>query len=324
MLGEGAGNRTSRGLLLTALLRAAGLPAVPALVAHRTQDIIIPDSPTAVNLTGVVAVIPRERGDLILDPSQLTVHGDVPSPELQGTRMVVLRGDVADVRKVPTSSPESSKTEIRYTLEVDKRGECFGEVEMRMIGAEAGGLRALLLAAKPEEYATVVNTFLGARGAGVPVESVRIADLGALRRPLTIQGTVARTQVFEGEGTELFVRIGRFIGAPETPLREVRRSPLVLGVPRTVDVFARVTLPDDHETGSLAPPVSEAWSGGQTDLTMRSETRRRFGFQRTDKRTQLEVAATQYPEYRRFREGVRIAEDQVFSIKRPPPKTLEY
>lgn len=324
VLREKAGNRTSRGLLLTALLRAAGLPAVPALVAHRGEDVIIPDAPTAVNLTGVVAVIDRPNGSLILDPNQLTVTADVPSPALQGTRMVVLRGDVAEVRKVPISAPEASKSELRYTLELDTRGSIFGRLEGRLTGAEAGELRTALVEAAPVDYASVVNAFLAARGAGLGVDSVRIADREALRRPLTIEGTIAPTQVVEGEATEAFVRVGRFIGGPDTPMREVRRAPLMLGVPRTVDLFVRLTLPEDHETGALAPPVSEAWSGGQVDLSMRAETRRRFGFSRIETRTALDVPTKRYPEYRRFREGVRVAEDQVFSIKRPPPKILEY
>lgn len=318
------GNRTSRGLLLTALLRAAGLNAVPALVAHRTEDVLTPDAPTVTSLTGVVAVIPRAQGPLVLDPSQLTVSADVPSPHLQGTRMVLLRGDLAEVVKVPISTPDKSTSEIRYTLELDRRGDLFGGLKARFTGAEAGALRTALAQAQPEDYATVVNAFLRSRGAGLGIESVSIADRDALRRPLTIEGTVTRKRLLEGDGTEVFVRLGELVGGPEAVMREVRRSPLILGVPHTVDVLVRLTLPEDHETGAEAPKVSEGWSGGQVDLSMASETRRRFRFQRVERRTALEVAPKRYPEYRRFREGVRIAEDQVFSIKRPPPKTLEY
>lgn len=318
------GNRTSRGLLLTALLRAAGLNAVPALVAHRTEEIITPDAPTATNLTGVVAVIPRTEGPLVLDPSQLTVSADVPSPDLQGTRMVLLRNDIAEVTRVPVSAPDESVSELRYTLEVDRRGDLFGSLRGRFTGAEAGALRSALAGASPEDYATVVNAFLRERGAGIGVESVSIADRDALRRPLTIEGSVTKKRIMKGEATEVFVRVGEIVGGPEETMREVRRSPLVLGVARTVDILARLTLPEDHETGALAPQVSEGWSGGQLDLSMAAETRRRFRFQRLERRTALEVGPKRYPEYRRFKEGVRVAEDQVFTIKRPPPKTLEY
>jgi hypothetical protein len=193
-----------------------------------------------------------------------------------------------------------------------------------MIGAEAGELRRTIGESQPEDYAQVVSAFLRSRGAGLPVESVSIADLGELRRPLVIKGNVNEKGVVTGEETEVFLRIGRFVGRPEETLREVRRSPLVLGVPSRAKVLARVTLPDDYETGEMLPPVSQAWTGGQVDLTTRAETRRRIAFLRTETRTALEVSPRSYPEYRRFREEVRVAEDQVFSIKRPPPKTLEY
>ncbi len=318
------GNRSSRGLLLTALLRAAGIQAFPALVATREDDVISPDAATVVSLTGVVAVVPRPEGLMVLDPSQLTVSESVPSPGLQGTRMVVLRDDIAEVVKVPPSKPDSSTSEITYTLELDKRGDLFGSLEAVMTGAEAGELRGQLSAAEPEDYAQVVSSFLRMRGGGLPVESVSIADLNELRRPLTIKGNVNEKALVTGEETEVFVRVGRLVGRPEETLREVRRSPLVLGVPRQVHVVVRVTLPEDWTIGEALPQVSQAWSGGQIDISMRSETRRRFAFLRTETRTAIEVGPRSYPEYRRFREDVRVAEDQVFAIQRPPPKTLEY
>jgi hypothetical protein len=323
-LREKRGNRTSRGLLLVALLRAAGLNAVPALVAERTEDFIAPDAPTAANLTGVVAVVSRPSGPMVLDPSQLTVSGEVPSPKLQGTRMVMLHGDVSEVVKVPISLPEHSTSEIVYTLELDARTDLFGTVEARFTGAEAGQLREALLDAKPEDYSAVASTFLRSRGAGLAVDSVNIRDLGELRRPLSLDGKVTLTGAVEGQGTELFLRIGRLIGGPDETLREVRKSPLVLGAPSSVDVVARITLPEDHEPVEALPAVSEAWTGGQVDISMRQETRRRVSLHRVEKRTALEVEPNGYPEYRRFREGVRVAEDQVLGIRRPAPRQLEF
>jgi hypothetical protein len=318
------GNRSSRGLLLAALLRAAGVTAFPALVAARNQEVISPDAPTVVNLTGVVAVVPRAQGLLVLDPSQLTVSAEVPSPDLQGTRIVVVRDDVAEVVKVPPSDPGSSVSEITYTLELDKRGDLFGNMEAVMTGAEAGELRGALGQAKAEDYAAVVTSFMRARGAALAVGSVNIADLGELRRPLSIKGSVDEKSVITGQETEVFLRLGAFVGRPEETLREVRRSPLVVGVPHQVKVVARVTLPEDHQPGEMVPPASQSWTGGQIDLSMRTETRRRIAFVRSETQTALEVSPRSYPEYRRFREDVRIAEDQVFGIKRPAPKVLEY
>ena len=324
VLAEKKGNRSSRGLLLTALLRSAGLDAIPALAAGRAEDTIAPDAPTVTGLTSVVAVIPKKSGLLILDPSDPTVSGDVPPPSLQGTRLILLRPEGAEVRNVPLSSADQSRTEVLFTVEIDQRGELFGKVEARFTGAEAGALRAKLMSASPEDFASILNGFLRSRGAGLSVESIRVADLKALRRPLVLQGTVSIPGSLPGEGEEPLLRLGALVGGPESALREVRRTPLDLGVPRTVEIRVRLTLPADYQVGPLPGAVSEAWSGGEFEVSVRSETQRRLGIHRRETQTILSVTPDGYPEYKRFREGVRVAEDQVLSIRRPPPRKPGY
>ncbi len=317
-------NRASRGLLLVALLNAAGLTAYPGLVAYSDNDTLLPDIPTVMGLDAVVAVIPKAKGAIILDPNQLTVSTMVPAPRLQNTRMILLRQETADVMRVPISSPADSRSELNYTLKLDERGGIFGDLEARLTGAEAGELRTLLLKAKPEEYAAIVSEFTRARGARLAVESVSIADLRALRRPLSFKGSLTAPSPLSGEGEELFMQIGALIGAQAKPLREVRRTPVLLGAPREVEVRATLTIPEEWEVGSVLPETTEQWAGERITLSMRKETRRRLGFSRKSTRTALRVAPNQYGTYRRFTEQVRITEDALFSIKRPPERSLEY
>ena len=318
------GNRMTRGMLLVALLRTVGVPAVPGLYAYSDQDVLLPDAPTVRALDGVAAVIPRPTGPLVLDPNQLTVSTEVPSPRLQGTRMVLTRLDGAEVIRVPRSDPRASKTEVEFALRMDTRGNVFGTLQTRCTGADAGELRRALQNSDPEDYAALVSKFLHRRGTAVPIQSVTIADLRALRRPLTVKGRVSMPNAIPHDGPTLFVRIGQLVGWPTSPLRQTRRSPLVLGAPRTVYVRGTLGLPEGYEVDVVPPAARHRSDGIDVGFEVRSETRRRLGFVRRERWSVSTIAPRQYPGHHRFVQTVRAAEEEAFSLRRPPERPLEY
>lgn len=325
VLKEKRGNQVSRGLLLVSLLRGIGVNAYPALVAYRDRGVLLPDVPTIGELDAVIAVVPRNDGALFLDPSQLTVSADVASPRVQGTRVVTLREDGAEVMLVPVSKISDSRTSIAYELKVDERGDLFGSLQATLTGAEAGELRRALFSTTPESYAEVVSTFLRERGAGIAVESASISDLTELRRPLGIKGTLSVKRALKGDSTNVTLTIGRIIGAEDTAkMREVRRTPLKIGAPREAEVIATIVLPEDWEPEGALPPFSDAWQGGRVEIKMRLESARRIALTKKSVLEVLDVSPERYADYRHFRESVRGAEQQTVNIKRPPPRSLEY
>lgn len=324
VLSKRSANPTSRGLLFVSLLRAAGLDAVPGLFVYADEDVILPDLPTVRALSGVCAVLPRPEGPIVLDPSQPLVDPRVPAPRLQGTRLVALMRDGAQVVRVPRSAPEASKSEIRFDLRLDPRGDLYGPLKATLTGAEAGALRARLLEREPEAYAEVVSSFLQTRGVPFDVESVSIADLTALRRPLGISASINKRGFLPAEGVDLPISLGQVIGSLDSPPPEVRRAPLRTGPPRRVELRATVTVPDEYAYEGLPEPQQVEWAGGALSLTARGETRRRLGFVRLETDRGGLVPAERYRAYRRHREAVDVAEDASFLLKRPPPRTLEY
>ena len=324
VLAEQAADPTGRGMLLVALLRSAGIAAVPALFAYGDQDVLLPDAPTIRALSGVAAVLPRPTGALIMDPNQLTVSTAVASPRLQGTRIVLVRPDGAQVTRVPTSKPNDSVTEAEFTLSLDPSGNVTGTLAARLTGAEAGALRADLLAADPEAYAARASAFLSARGLGVAFESLSIADLKALRRPLSLRGDVSLPGLVSREGTEPFVRMGRFVGGPTEAIRPTRRSPLRLGAPRAVEIRGTLTLPEEYAPGVLPPAANHRFDGASVRIAARAQTARRIGFVREEWWPITRVEASRYGALYRFLQAVRASENEAFSVRRPPEKKLEY
>ena len=317
-------NPTTRGMLLVALLRAAGLRAVPGLYAYRDRDVLLPDVPTVRALDGVVAVVPRASGALFLDPNQLTVNGWVPSPRLQGARVVLARDDGAEVVRVPRSRPEDSKSEIEVATQLKPNGALAGQISARLTGAEAGALRQQLLDASAEDYARITSNFLHARGAAVAVESVTIADLRALRRPLTLRGRISIPKAFGTDGSEIFVRLGKIVGWPQDRIRQTRKSPLLLGPPRIVELRGTLQLPPGYESAVVPPAADHRFKDVSVQFRARAETARRLGFVRTERWNGTTVSPREYARYYRFLLAVRASEDAAFSVRRPPERRLEY
>ena len=318
-------NLTSRGLLLVALLRAAGLDAYPAVATFRDEGRLFPDVPDPWGLNAVVGVLPRPDGPLILDPSQLTVAAAVPSPRLQGTRVVMFRDDSVQLIDVPVSAATDSRTRIRYDLSVDRDGSAVGSLEAKLTGAEAGLLRVALLTSEAASYPDIISEFLGARGAALSVASTNIADLSALRRPLTVTGSVRVDDLMEAEGgTVASLELGRIVGKVGERLAEVRRLPLEFGPPHIVEITATVTFPEDHAPDEPPPALETEWAHGKTSISVRRETGRRIGIKRIDEIRTLGIQPSGYRDYLRYAKRVRATERTRISIRRPPPRELEY
>jgi hypothetical protein len=325
VLREKRGNASSRGLLLVALLRAAGIPCFPAFAAYRDQGFLFPDLPNLRNVDGIVAVLPRGNSAIVLDPSQLTTAADVPPPRLQGTRLIVLKDDGVELFEVPPSTASSSKTTLRFELKADKDGKISGSLEARLTGAEAGILRAALLPAEPERYAEITAGFIASRGAVLGLESATVGDLEALDKPLSVRGSIPATAVLEAPSADMVsLPVDRLIKTDVSELREIRRWPFVVPAARTVEITAVVGLPEDHEPESLPRGFSDVTGAAKAELNVRTEKGPRLVIKETNQLSTIEVRADDFGPFFKHEQALSRAEGSRITIKRPAPKTLHY
>ncbi|MEL7367454.1 MAG: hypothetical protein AAFN74_00980 [Myxococcota bacterium] len=326
VLADKVANPTTRGMLLVALLRALGISADPALFAYGDRDVIIPDAPTVRALDGVAAVVPRTDGSapLVIDPNQFTLNAQVASPRLQGRRIVTLRDEGAEVIRVPRSTADQSRCDIDFRAQWAPKDGVFGTIAVRLTGAEAGALRADLFAAEAEDYAAIVGRFLHQRGFALPIESISIADLRALQRPLSLKGRVASTKAVRAEASQLLIRAGDFIGWPQAPVRQTRRTPLLLGPARQVRVRGSLSMPEGYAPQVIPPPADHAFDGVQVRLALRQEQAQRVGFVRMERWSTGTIARTRYERYARFLQDVQQSENQALSVQRPAERPLAF
>ncbi len=324
VLAEQRADPTNRGLLLVALLRGIGLPAVPALYARRDGDRLLPDAPTVRSVHGVAAVLLRPEGMLVLDPSEPTVSGRVSAPNLQGQRLVLLREDRAEVGIAPTSAAEDSRTELSYTLELDPRGDVFGQLEATLTGAEAGALRARLLPVSPEQYAEQVTAFLAERGATLGPTGVRIADLGGLRRPLVLGGPVDARGLLPVTDQGVAAPLSKLLGDFGPPPPEIRRSPRRLGVPRSTVLRMTITVPEGWSVAHVPPVESLRGPGLEIALGGRTETTRRIGISLGYESRAFEVPVAEHRRFRQHHLDLRALAERTLVVERPAETPLLY
>ena len=325
ILTSGHADPTNRGLLLVALLRAAGIQAQPALFAWRDQDRIIPDAATIRSLDGVAAFIHQPGGrPLVLNPSEKTASPLVSSPRLQGQRVVLVDNHSALLTQVPVSEPRDSRTQVRYKLELTRDGSLQGELHAELTGAEAGILREQLLRAEPDNYADVTGRFLTKRGASLIPTSVTFVDLRVLRRPLIIEGQIHKPQYLHAESQDIFEPVTRIIGGQLKLPREVRRTARLLTAPRFIDIRAILKLPARWSI-SFAPEI-ETLKGPEihTSFGTRKHGKNQLEFILETHQNTLEVAARSHSAWSSYVSDLRALLDRNFGFKRPKIRTLRY
>lgn len=317
---------TGRGLLLAALLRAAGVDASPAFFAYRDHALLLPDFPVVENVDGIGVVVPRPSGPLFLDPSDLTVSTDVASPRVQGTRVIAIRPESADVVSIPVSLAKDSRAELTLDVKVDPSGVGTGKLEARLTGALAGLLRGELLARPVSDYPALVSAHLGRLGLAVQLDSADIADLAALRRPLLVRGTTRVANLLTGQGeASASVRLDKLLAQPGTTgLTAVRRYPLLVGAPHQAELIATVMFPEDHRPESIPPALEQAWAGGTQRLEVRQETPTRVGLKARVETAKVELSVDEFPAFWRAYEALGRALLGEIVVSRPPAPDVNY
>jgi len=319
------GNETSRGLALAALLKAVGLDVNLGLVAYNDRSQLYPDFPDAQALDGVVAVLNIGGVRYFLDPTQLTADADVPSKRLQGSRIVLLKENHSEIIKIPRSSPDSSETRVKYRLKIDRQGQLKGSLEATLFGNEAGLLRRALFDVSPDEYTPTINAFINTRGGQIPMENCLVTDLRDLRRPLRLSGEI-RTDITwpSARETSFFFEVGKLLGTEKGVMKEVRRHAFRFGVPRRADVRMTLSLPTDHSLTIDSNELRERWAHGNTELTIRKETKSRLGLRRIETISSPEVSVKDYRRLLRYLKAQENMKQAGISVERPALRGVNY
>jgi hypothetical protein len=246
---EKTGNIADINLMLTAMLRYAGLTANPVLVSTRSNGIAIFPNRNAFNY--VIAAVETPNGNVLLDASdRFSTPNILPFRALNWYgRLIRKDGSSEEVDLMPTKA-SSDIVFMTYAIEPD--GKVTGKTRRQCSDYVAMMTRERISGLKEEDYLEKLENLN---------RKIEISDYSRTNEKELLLPTV-ETYSFTGSdlceviGGKIYVSPMLFFTEEKNPFKqEVREYPVDFGFPFTDKYNITLKIPDGYTTEVLPVPV---------------------------------------------------------------------
>jgi hypothetical protein len=244
------GNTAEVNLMLTAMLRYAGLTANPVLVSTRSNGIAAFPNLNAFNY--VIAAVENGNGLILLDASdKFSIPNVLPLRALNWTgRLIRKDGTSAEVDLMPKTT---SNTTVMMSYAIDDKGGVSGKIRRQKTDYEALIFRTNNDNVKEENYLEKLEN---------ENEKIEISDYSRTGEKEMTQ-PVSETLSFSGSnlteiiGGKIYVNPLLFFTAEHNPFKqEIRQFPVDYGYPSLEKYMINIQIPEGYKVETL--PVSSA------------------------------------------------------------------
>jgi len=246
------GNSAEINLILTAMLREAGLKANPILVSTRDNGVALYPSHSSYNY--VIAGLETDKGIVLLDAtSKFTQPNIIPERALnwQG-RMIRKDGTTVDVDLMQM---KNSKDVVSITAKLDKEGIFTGKIRDMRNDYYAYVFKERYAEMNEDKYFERLE------------ERYNGLELGAYKRtlekdspnPVTEEYEFTHKNLADVMGGKIYFSPMLFFTEKENPFKqEERQFPVDFGYPWQDKYMINITLPEGYVVESLPKPISVA------------------------------------------------------------------
>ncbi len=249
---EKTGNSAEINLLLTAMLRYAGVTANPVLISTRSNGIVFYPSLRAYNY--VITAIEAEDGLILLDATEkFSLPNVLPLRDLNWFgRLVRKDGTSTQVNLMPTNL---SRETINMNAVVSKEGFISGKLRRQLTNQMALSFREKNTATKEESYLEGLEK----ENNGIEVnEYTRDNDLN-LSQPIVESYTFKDSKDFESINDKIYIAPSLFLGIKENPFKqEARAYPVDYGFPIQSKLNISIDIPEGYAIETLPPGLNIA------------------------------------------------------------------
>jgi hypothetical protein len=246
------GNTAEINLMLTAMLRYAGLNANPVLVSTRDNGIAFFPSRTAFN--AVIAAVETPEGLILLDATEKYSEPNIlPFRDLNWIgRLIRKDGTSTEVDLMPKTISREA-TSISVALKGDGLAE--GKLRKQFTNHEALGFRKENLATNNDIYLEKLET----NNNNIEVSDyVRENDLD-LSQPIVESYSFKDTKDIEIIDGKIYVSPMLYLVAKENPFKqEVREYPVDFGYPKQEKFNININIPEGFVVESMPKPLNIA------------------------------------------------------------------
>ncbi len=212
------GNSADLNLAVVALLRTAGIDAVPLLTSTRSNGEMYPEYPFLDQFNTVLAYVRLPEGGIVLDATDpFNALNDVRTEFLNRQGWLADSGKPAWVNIV---APEISETWYG-NLKLTEDGQISGRISLQVTGHLATEWRTELESKSPKE---VLKSHFAAQYPDAMVDSVEVMDQRDLQKPLKIDFTCAIANTATAVNEYLYYKPVLGFVVEENPFKSLKRQ----------------------------------------------------------------------------------------------------
>ncbi|MEJ1222570.1 transglutaminase domain-containing protein [Sediminicola sp. 1XM1-17] len=247
---ENVGNVAEINLMLTSMLRYAGLEANPVLVS--TRDNGIPLFPTREGYDYVICGLVFQGNTLLLDATaKNSVPNVLPFRVLNWNgRMIEKDGNSTLVDLLPN---DAALKAISLNVNIAEDGGIQGKMRSTNKGHTAMFYRDGYMANKKEEYIEELENKYG----GMEISEFEVVNASDLMAPISETYSFIKDKQVEVIGDRLYFSPLFFLKTTENPFKlEKREFPIDFGFASTTKFIVNVNLPEGYKIETAPEPIS--------------------------------------------------------------------
>jgi len=244
------GNVAEINLMLTAMLRHAGLKANPVLVSTRANGISIFPNRTAFNY--VIAAIEIDNDVILLDATdQYSIPNILPVRVLNWNgRLIRSNGTSASVDLEPKSN---SKDIVNILASIDTQGKVTGKIREQHFDYKAFVHRASYNNLAKDNYLEKLEK----EYSGIEIGDYESLNNKDLTKPIVENYSFQHNSISELIGDKIYFSPMLHFTEKENPFKEDKREyPVDFVFPQQFKYTFTITIPDNYVIESIPTPIS--------------------------------------------------------------------
>lgn len=249
------GNVAEINLMLTAMLRHAGLNANPVLLSTRSNGIAVYPSRAAFNY--VVACVESESGPILLDATEkYSLPNVLPRRDLNWVGRLMRKDGTSEQIDLMPQKPSKEAVNVMYA--VDSQGSIDGKLRKQVSDHYALSFRQRAVGQKSEQYLENLEN---------ENDKIEIADYVRenetdLSQPIVESYNFKAANVHEIIGDKMYISPLLFLTTSTNPFKQdVREYPVDFSFPTESKYNVSIEIPQGYVIESLPQPINLGTEG---------------------------------------------------------------
>jgi len=244
------GNCAEINLMLTAMLRHAGLDANPVLVSTRSNKIALFPNRSAFNY--VIAAVQIDGKTVLMDATSKSAMPNVLPPRAINWvgRLIRKDGSSEMIDLVPQSN---AREVVNLSIQMDAQGKVTGKARDQYFDHKAYGYRDKYTGVNKDSRMEQLEK----KYAGIEVTAYNVQNDTDFSKPVIEEFDFSHTGVAEVIGDKIYLSPMLFLTQKENPFtQEKREYPIDFVYPRQDKFMINIILPEGYVVESVPAPVN--------------------------------------------------------------------